>query len=76
MALRWAPLTPDKVTLRKERTGRGEIRAERREGGQDPPERVNKAPDRFGRTLFAWLGLMVIPCFMPGNLTRLYVTIR
>lgn len=37
---------------------------------------VNKYPDRSGRTLLAWQRLVVILCFMPVDLMRLYVTTR
>ena len=37
---------------------------------------VNKYPDRSGRTLLAWQRLVVIFCFMPVDLMRLYVTTR
>lgn len=37
---------------------------------------VNKYPDRPGRTLLAWQRLVVILCFMPVDLMRLYVTTR
>ena len=70
MAWRSAPLLPDKVTCE------GEIRASWREGEYDPPERVNRYSDRSRWTLLAWQGLMVIPCFIPGDLMQLYVIIR
>lgn len=41
------------------------------EGEHDRPLRVNKRPDRSGRTLLAWRRLMVMRRFMPGDLTRL-----
>lgn len=64
-----APLMRDKVTVRRNQH-------RRREGEYDPHESVNICHDRSGRTLLAWQGLMVIPCFMPGDLMQLKVTIR
>jgi len=53
-----------------------EHRALNLEGEDNLPERVNTYLDKSRRTLLAWQGLIVMPCFMPGDFMRLYVTIR
>ena len=47
-----------------------------REGGHDHRESVNITLDRSGRTLLAWQSLVVMLCYMPGDLMPLYVITR
>lgn len=55
-----APLLPDKVTFMAKSVRIGE-----KENMTIPIIRVNKSFDKSGRTLLAWLELMVISSFMP-----------
>lgn len=68
MASRSDPILSDRVTKL------GEISNSRIEGENDPRSSVNIIVDRSKRTLLAWQGLMVMPCFMlPPYVTNVII---